>query len=126
MDKAQQLTGKRIREARAEAGLNQLEVADAINMSRSNYQKIESGKIGVSGAMLKKLSELLKTDVYYLLDINPYPKPESKSLGTVQEFNGSSLERMLRDQIQILEQRLADKDVIIKLLEDKIAFLEAK
>ncbi|MES2628557.1 MAG: helix-turn-helix transcriptional regulator [Bacteroidota bacterium] len=117
MEKAQQAIGKRIRVARVAADIKQYKAAEAINMSLSNYQKIEGGFIGVSAVVLSELTRLFSTSADILLDIPPtrlVTEPESKYL-TALEIEG------LKGKIALLEQSLADKDEIIDLLKYKLA-----
>ncbi len=60
--------GDKIRFYRLKNGLLQKEVAEMIGIDRSTYIKIENNKTVVSFDILKKLSEILKTDVSELMD----------------------------------------------------------
>lgn len=58
---------QRVKELRIEKGLTQQQVADAINMDRSNYSKYERGKIEPSNQMLIDLSIFFRVTAGQLL-----------------------------------------------------------
>ena len=57
----------RIRELREDHDLNQLQVADYLNMSQTGYSKYETGENDIPTRVLIKLSELYKTSIDYIL-----------------------------------------------------------
>lgn len=59
--------GERIRQLRTKSGLTQESVAEALNVDRSFYSRIEAGKKGASVDMFIRLSELLHTSLDYLI-----------------------------------------------------------
>ncbi|QOS97924.1 helix-turn-helix transcriptional regulator [Brevibacterium sp. JNUCC-42] len=75
--------GERIRGRRKQLGLTQLEIAQQLNMGRSNFGHIENGRVIPSSTDLDKLADILKTTPGYLLgktdnpvvntQENPYP-----------------------------------------------------
>lgn len=131
MDRFQQAIGKRIRGARIRIGLKQQEAADAINMSRSNYQKIESGHIGVSAIVLMKLARLFKTPFEEFTapdNYEPADKHGQASEKNDNQYGSNSAtnvsDQNLHDKIALLEKLLADKDEIIALLKDRLKKVE--
>ena len=72
----------RIRELREDHDLNQLQVADYLNMSQTGYSKYETGENDIPTRVLIKLSELYKTSIDYILgqtDVaTPYKNHKTK------------------------------------------------
>jgi transcriptional regulator with XRE-family HTH domain len=62
--------GEKIKRARQELELRQIDVANAIGMNQSNYSKIEKGDQEPSLQQLKGICEYLHLDANYLLNIN--------------------------------------------------------
>lgn len=60
-------SGERIRQLRIQNGYTQEEIAGLLNMDRSYYSRIESGKRGCSVDVLVHLSELLDVSLDYLV-----------------------------------------------------------
>lgn len=103
-----------------DANMKQHEVADAINMSHSNYQKIEGGHIGISAVLLYQLSVLFKVSADSLL-IDSYSRLSSTAeLADVHVGYSTEIEKALLNKIALLEKMLSDKDEIIQLLKDKL------
>ena len=59
--------GERIRYLRKENGYTQEKIAKALNVDRSFYSRIESGKSGCSVDLLVQLSSLFGVSVDYLI-----------------------------------------------------------
>lgn len=129
MDMQQQAIGSKIRAIRVRLALKQHDVADAINMSRSNYQKIESGKIGVSVVTAAKLSQLFKLDSgSFLQEITTESSSHvSDSPLKYQSMNSDDQLKIkvLEDKVSLLEKSLEDKEQIILLLREKLAKFES-
>jgi len=66
----------RLKEARLKRGLSQYDVAEALSCSQVVYSRYENGMREPSIETLKKLSELYKVSVDYLIENEP-PKEES-------------------------------------------------
>ena len=62
--------GEKIKKARQELELRQIDVANAIGMNQSNYSKIEKGDQEPNLQQLKGICEYLHLDANYLLNIN--------------------------------------------------------
>ena len=60
-------SGARIRQLRINSGLTQEEVATALNVDRSYYNRLEAGKKGGSIDLFIQLSELFHTSLDYLI-----------------------------------------------------------
>lgn len=100
-------------------------VARKLDMTPQNLDGILKTK-DIKTGLIEKLSIVYNIPVSYFFD----EKIEVRSAGrdyvekgkiehTGTEYNGSSSEADLRDQIAILKSQLADKERIIKLLEEK-------
>jgi transcriptional regulator with XRE-family HTH domain len=62
--------GEKIKRARQELELRQIDVANAIGMNQSNYSKIEKGDQEPNLQQLKGICETLHIDANYLLNIS--------------------------------------------------------
>ena len=60
--------GKRIREIRLSKGYKQSELADLLNMERSNLTRIESGKQNPKEENLEKLASILDVEIKDFFD----------------------------------------------------------
>lgn len=58
--------GARMKELRKSRGYTQADIAELINCSESNYQKIETGKVSVSVPMFLAIGKVLETSIDYL------------------------------------------------------------
>ena len=66
--------GLRIREIRLSKKIKQSELADKLNMERSNFTRIESGKQCPNNDNLEKIAEILGVEIKDLFDFN-HKKP---------------------------------------------------
>jgi transcriptional regulator with XRE-family HTH domain len=64
--------GQRIREARLQSGLTQLDVAKALSLSQSSYSRIERGVLAPDTAQLRVLSGLHGISILWLLGMPNY------------------------------------------------------
>lgn len=60
------ITGERIGKLRKEKNYTQAEMAESLRCSKSNYQKIETGKISTTIPMLMDIASRLNTSLDYL------------------------------------------------------------
>ena len=58
---------ERLKKARLDAGLGQIEVAEKLGRTQSYISKIESGQRRFDVLQLKELAKLYKKDVYYFI-----------------------------------------------------------
>jgi len=58
---------ERLKKARQEAGLDQIDVAEKLGRSQSYLSKIESGQRKIDVIQLKKFAKLYKKDINYFL-----------------------------------------------------------
>ena len=70
--------GLRIRELRISKGIKQGELADLLNMERSNLTRIESGKQRPNDDNLIKLSEIFGVDIKDIFDFEHTIKNQSQ------------------------------------------------
>ena len=59
--------GKRLRELRMEQGLKQREMADVLEMTLRNYQRVEHGEINIQALTLCALADYFGVTTDYLL-----------------------------------------------------------
>lgn len=68
----------RIKDLREDKEIKQIEIAEQLNISQTNYSKYELGKINIPIEALKKIALILDTSIDYLLgltdEIKPYPR----------------------------------------------------
>ncbi len=76
--------GLRIRELRISKNLKQGEMADILNMERSNFTKIESGKQRPNDENLYKISKILDVEIKDLFDFE-HQKPQTDLLNEIIE-----------------------------------------
>jgi transcriptional regulator with XRE-family HTH domain len=62
----------RIKEARDQSGLNQRDVAQALNISQSSYSRMERGILAPDAAQLRVLSGLHGVSILWLLGMPNY------------------------------------------------------
>jgi len=58
---------KRLRQARMEAGLTQVEVANKLGCTQSWISKVENGELRVEAMWLNRIAKLYKRDINYFL-----------------------------------------------------------
>ena len=77
--------GEKIRNAREDMDLSQLEIAKLIPMNQSNYSKIERNIQEPNIEQLRRICQILRLDPRYLLDLGEF------------EFTSAEDRRLLRD-----------------------------
>lgn len=83
-DSERLLLAARLREARETLGLTQGDVATAIGIQRTAVSDLESGKRGVSGLELRRLSRLYRRSVAWLLGEPEQPPDTELEAATAQ------------------------------------------
>lgn len=102
--------GKRIQQAREEAGLNQEQLSSMLGCSQPTLSNYEKGKSRIYLTQLQKVAEILNKPAHYFLEaMEPAESDNVKSISS--EIGNSKLEGIT---IQV------DKDIldIVKLLYD--------
>ena len=84
--------GEKIRNAREDMDLSQLEISKLIPMNQSNYSKIERNIQEPSIEQMKRICQILKLDPRYLLDLGEF------------EFISSSDRKLLNDIKKFLNE----------------------
>lgn len=81
--------GEKIRNAREDMDLSQVEMAKLIPMNQSNYSKIERDIQEPNMEQLKRICQILKLDPRYLLDLGEFEfisASDMKLLNDIKEF----------------------------------------
>jgi transcriptional regulator with XRE-family HTH domain len=63
---------KKIRDARLQSGLKQVDVANALNISQSTYSRMERGMLAPDSAQIRVLSGLHGVSILWLLGMPNY------------------------------------------------------
>ena len=66
---------ERIRALREDRDLNQVDLAEVLNISQSTYSTYERGNANIPIATLKKLALYYGTSIDYLLELTDEPRP---------------------------------------------------
>ncbi len=74
--------GLRIREIRLAKNIKQGDLADKLNMERSNFTRIESGKQCPNNDNIEKIAEILDVDIKDLFDFE-HKKPKENLLNEI-------------------------------------------
>ena len=91
------MLGTRIAALRRQAGMNQAELAELLQVSPSTVGMYEQGRREPPAQMLVTIARTFRVTVDYLLE------------GTVPEQSAQSLNRMLLDRIAAADRRLEDR-----------------
>ena len=81
--------GEKIRNAREDTDLSQLDMAKLIPMNQSNYSKIERNIQEPSIEQLRRICQILKLDPRYLLDLGGFEfisTDDQKLLTDIKKF----------------------------------------
>lgn len=88
--------------------LSQESVAEAAQMTRENYGKIESGQVPYKQDMLELLAERYRIPASYLLAVNP--KKEDKPLKAYEMLSDADDPAVVDKALLILETLLAKEN----------------
>lgn len=72
---------ERLKEARVKAGITQHEIAEALNINRTTYNKYENGASKPTPETLSRIADYFQVSVDYLLGRSDDPEPEQKQKG---------------------------------------------
>lgn len=113
--------GTKIRKIRETKGYTQEYMAMNLSISQSKYCNIESSKSNVDFELLLKIATLLQTDLQEFV-------PENYNFFNIQNNHDNAVSGWIINEKdiakeQIILQQLKDKEKIIALQEDKIAYL---
>lgn len=81
--------GEKVRNAREDMDLSQLDMAKLIPMNQSNYSKIERNIQEPNIEQLKRICQILKLDPRYLLDLGEFEfisTEDRKLLNDIKDF----------------------------------------
>lgn len=113
--------GQRLKELRKQFDMTQEELAQALDMSKSNISKYERNELEPSLSTLVKISRLFKIDINKLLGFEPDlidPRNEYKddfnSLNTA--YIEATYKRFIDQFAESQKQRLENKSVSVKAL----------
>lgn len=109
---ANQLLGNCLRLVRRNAGLTQLELAEAIGISGQQVQKYEKGTNRIPAEVLMKLSLKLQIPIRHFFPVN-YDDKTNDNLDVLRDFNdrmtsmSSPQKKEFADLLQALHQALS-------------------
>lgn len=78
--------GEKIRNAREDMDLSQLDIAKLIPMNQSNYSKIERNIQEPNMEQLKRICQILKLDPRYLLDLGEFEFISTKDIKLLNDI----------------------------------------
>lgn len=78
--------GEKIRNAREDMDLSQLDIAKLIPMNQSNYSKIERNIQEPNIEQLKRICQILKLDPRYLLDLGEFEFISTKDMKLLNDI----------------------------------------
>ena len=87
--------GLRIKELRTAKNIKQCELADMLNMERSNLTRIENGKQRPTDENLEKIANILNVEIKELFDYN-HIKPKQELINSIQSMLNNLEEKELQ------------------------------
>lgn len=110
--------GKRIKQKRKEAGLNQKELAAKVGLSEASVSKYENGKVeDATHTMLTKFADALGVSVAWLLGMEKTEAPDSPAPLSVEE------KRLI---VSFRSLNRAGKDYILQTMEMAVTAYKAE
>jgi transcriptional regulator with XRE-family HTH domain len=104
---------EKIKRLRISKGLNHLDMADKLNVTRSAYQRLESGETYSWAKYLDELMTILETTPNeFFSDIGKKTINQTNNSGGV----GYIVETLIQDNKEVYEKLIASKDDQIALL----------
>lgn len=108
--------GTRIKQMREIRGFSQQVVADHLGMTQANYHKLESDKSDIRLAHLEKLAEFYKVSLVELI---------AAERGIMHIENNHHIQNgVVMSDPELIQSLLNTKDELLKLKDEKIAWLE--
>jgi len=111
--------GARIRQLRDAKNMKQEDMAKKLNMSQSNYSRLETNEIKTADEVLEKIAEIFGMQKEQLID------PDA-SIVTLHNFNNSAYKVGTVHNYAISPEIKQLYDDKIALLEEKIKWLEKR
>lgn len=112
--------GKRIRKLRVQKGFSQEEVAEKLHISRSAYERMETGKSNTWASQLENLSGLFEVTPEYFVQGEKNVQHNEKQNGGMSLQNNGKIKNLnnLSDEklIEQFQLRLKEKDELIEVL----------
>jgi len=100
-------TGQNIKKIREEKGMTQQQIAELINMHRSNYSKIESGQREISVDALNKIARHLGMTIDQIVNFDGAIPKEI----TIED-------KTLLEQVRMIQDLEADeKNIVFKMVD---------
>lgn len=87
--------GLRIKELRTAKNIKQCELADMLNMERSNLTRIENGKQRPTDENLEKIANILNVEIKELFDYN-HIQPKQELINSIQSMLNNLEEKELQ------------------------------
>lgn len=103
--------GEKIRIVRESKQITVDVMAGVLNMSISNYHKIERGEIDLNTEKIFKIAERLEIEPYKLLmdeglTINVFQNSDRSGYGVYNDFGNSKLIELLEDKIKLISEKM--------------------
>ena len=102
---------EKIKREREKRGIKQVDMANALNLERSNYTRMENRGSKMTLDQIQGIAEVIGISVLELMDIE-IPKLEEKN--ETRENDNIKKIKFLEKRIEELEDRIGDKNIIIK------------
>ncbi len=116
------IVGSKIKALRKEKGLSQEQVADYLHISQSTYARIENGERGSWANYLEPISKLFDVSPEDLLKQDTIHIKTIKNNGAVNNFG--TVNQLSEKIIALYEAQLKEKDTVIALLQEQLAFFK--
>lgn len=115
---------EKIRKLRELSGKNQIEVAETLGLTQSNYSKIETGKLDLTIKQLEKIADLLELKLEDIIGFNEHiifnMTKNNKTNGFVINNQTSKNEKKLyEDFIMNQKEQINHLKIIIEKLLNK-------
>jgi transcriptional regulator with XRE-family HTH domain len=116
------MVGQRIKALRVKKGVSQEYLAETLGLTQSTLARIEQGKAKLAASLLPDVCKTLEVE---LEDIFTSEKVciENNTFNDSSMLNGY-VGKLIVDQKELYEKLLAEKDRVIALLEERLAFIK--